>query len=205
MTRVPEGKGFEEAGVLLGSGQVVGLPTDTVYGLAALASSESAVARLFELKERSPSVDVAVLVADAAQARALALDWPHPVDLLAREFWPGALTLVLSRRVGLDWNLGSSSESVGVRCPSHDGVRRLCAALGPLAVTSANIHGQPTPPDASGIRRIFGAGLALVVDGGRCDGLASTVVDCRTRPPSCLREGAVAWERVESVWPASLS
>ena len=186
---------LEEAVAALAAGRVVGIPTDTVYGLAVDPTRPAAVDAVFALKGRPGSVEIPVLVADVAQADAVALI-EGPARRLVDRCWPGALTVVVSRRAGVDWPLGGDGTSIGVRCPALELVRTLCAAAGPLAVTSANLHGEPPLNDAAAVRAAFGDGLGAVVDGGTCDGEPSTVVDLRSEPARCLRQGALAWDEI---------
>jgi len=179
----------------LAAGAVIGIPTDTVYGLAVDPTRQGAVDALFAVKRRPGSVEIPVLVADLAQAETFAV-LEGPAAKLAQRHWPGALTIVVARRPGVDWALGGDGASVGVRCPDLEVVRALCAATGPLAVTSANLHGEPPLHEAAQLRALFGDALGSVVDGGTRDGAPSTVVDCRVTPPACLRRGALAWEEV---------
>jgi L-threonylcarbamoyladenylate synthase len=191
--RVPEVIPDDDAAIdrvadALATGGVVVIPTDTVYGLAA-AAGRGTVARLFELKGRRGDVPVAVLCADADQALALAADTGPAAARLAEAHWPGPLTLVLPRRRGLDWELGEPTDTIGVRCPAHALVRAVAARIGPLATTSANRHGQPTPPSARDAAAALTGPVDLVVDGGELVGVASTVVDLVARPPRILRQG----------------
>lgn len=174
---------------VLAAGGVVVLPTDTVYGLAAAASQPAAVARIFELKGRSADVPIAVLCTDAGQALALAGALGPTAARLAAAHWPGPLTLVLPRRADLDWELGQPRDTIGVRCPDHDLVRALAARVGPLATTSANRHGVPTPATATDAATSLTGPVDLVVDGGHLHGTASTVVDLASEPPRVLRQG----------------
>jgi len=116
-------------------------------------------------------------------------------------FWPGGLTIILPRLSGVDIVLGNGAggPTVGVRCPDHAVPRQLCAEVGPLATTSANLHGEATPPTAEEVRALFGDALAVVVDGGRCEGSPSTVVDCTGERPVLVREGTVPWSEVLGV------
>jgi L-threonylcarbamoyladenylate synthase len=180
----------------LSAGQVVAIPTDTVYGLAADAFRTGAAERIFALKARPRHVDLPVLVAEAAQAWSLVESFPPAAEALAERFWPGALTLVLPRRVGLQADLGSDEFTIGVRCPDHPVPVSLCRRAGPLATTSANRHGQPEATTAAEVARTFGEGLALVLDAGPCTGAPSTVVDCTGAEPKCLREGRIPWAEV---------
>jgi L-threonylcarbamoyladenylate synthase len=177
----------------LRGGEVVALPTDTVYGLAALPTIAAATDRLFALKGRGTDTPIAVLCDDAAQAFGLAApDAPTPeVRHIAERLWPGPLTLVLPRRRGLGYELGEPADTVGVRCPDHALVRTIVAAVGPIATTSANRHREPTSPTAEGVAATFGAGLAIVLDGGRCDAPPSTVVAVAGARWKVLREGPI--------------
>lgn len=168
------------------------LPTDTVYGLAALPTVPGATDRLFALKGRAEDQPLAVLVADAGQALALAEPPPAAVAALVDRHWPGPLTLVLRRRAGArGLELGGDPGTIGLRCPDHDLVRAIASRVGPLATTSANRHGQPTPVSAAEAAAALDGPVDLVVDGGRCAGLASTVLDATVEPWKILREGAI--------------
>jgi L-threonylcarbamoyladenylate synthase len=178
----------------LRDGGVVVLPTDTVYGIAALPTVAGATDRLFAVKGRAADVPLAVLCTDAAQALGLAdpARVTNDVRRIAATLWPGPLTLVLPRRPGLGYALGEPDTTVGVRCPDHPLVRSLAAEVGPLATTSANRHGQPTPASAREVAAALGEGIALVLDGGPCGGTPSTVVDATTPEWRLLREGALS-------------
>jgi tRNA threonylcarbamoyl adenosine modification protein (Sua5/YciO/YrdC/YwlC family) len=175
----------------LRAGEVIVVPTDTVYGLAALPGVAGATDRIFALKGRTADVPLAVLCADAAQAFALADAVPPAAGRLAERFWPGPLTLVLRRRAGLGYALGEPAGTIGLRCPDHALIHAITREVGPIAATSANLHGQPTPVTAPEVGAVFGDGVALVVDGGPAGGVASTVVDCTTDPPTVLRVGSL--------------
>lgn len=169
---------LEAAVRALEAGEVVAVPTDTVYGLAVLPGVAGATRRLFEVKRRPRGVELPVLAADADQAFALAAEpVPAVARRLAARYWPGPLTIVVARRPGLAWDLGASGSTIGLRVPDHPVVVALCRRLGPLAVTSANRHGESTPPTASEVSATFGSEVAVVIDGGRCEGAPSTVVE----------------------------
>lgn len=161
----------------LRAGEVVAVPTDTVYGLVATLDH---AARLFEAKQRPTDVDLPVLCADRDQAQSLAAD---PLPDLAEQ-WPGPLTLVVRRVPSLTADLGAHHETVGLRVPAHDVTRELARLVGPLASTSANRHGEPPCTTAEEVRAVFDV---VVVDGGTCDGRPSTVVDCTGPEPRVLR------------------
>ena len=179
----------------LREGEPVAVPTDTVYGLAADAADPDAVQRLFELKERPEDRSIAVLVANVADAEALVKLTPS-ARRLAERFWPGPLTIVAERFPDAAPHLGTGS-TIGVRLPS-DGIMRAIAEPGPLAVTSANLHGGPTPPTAQGVAELFPT-LSLVIDAGPRPGASSTVVDMTKTRPVILREGSIALDEISAV------
>ena len=173
---------------MLRGGGVVVLPTDTVYGLAALPSSASAIERVFALKGRRADVPVAVLCADAAQALDLA-EATSGAWAVAERFWPGPLTLVLPRRADVTLHPGEPHHTIGLRVPDHPLVRAVAERTGPIAVTSANRHGEPTAATAEAAAASLTGEPDLVVDGGPLEAAASTVVDATTSPWSALRHG----------------
>lgn len=189
----------------LESAQVVAVPTDTVYGLAADPRRAGATGRVFELKRRPADVGLPLLVGDPAQVLELAGKVTLAARRLMSRHWPGALTIVLPRSASLVAELGGDTATVGVRCPDHAFMRELCHRLGPLAVTSANRHGEPELRTAAQVLEVFGEKLGLVVDGGNCAGAPSTVVDCTESAPRCLREGALPWEEVAAAARRPLS
>ena len=171
------------------------IPTDTVYGIAVSPFHRRATQRLFRAKQRPRSIQLPVLVDGIAQARAMA-ELEDRARMLMGRFWPGGLTIVLRRQAGLDVDLGDDTATVGLRSPNHEVARALCTAVGPLATTSANLHGEATPPTAREVGELFGDAVAVVVDGGRCEGAPSTVVDCTGPEPGLIREGCVPWPEV---------
>jgi tRNA threonylcarbamoyl adenosine modification protein (Sua5/YciO/YrdC/YwlC family) len=182
----------------LDAGQVVAIPTDTVYGLAVDPFRPSAADRLFALKRRPRTVDLPLLVAGADQVPAVATAVPQVAARLMARYWPGPLTLVLPRRPDLEADLGDDEATVGVRCPDHPVPVTLCGRHGPLATTSANLHGQATLTTAADVEAALGEAVAVVLDGGPCEGQPSTVVDCTGEEPKCLREGRIPWADVEA-------
>lgn len=174
----------QAARVLRGGGTVV-LPTDTVYGLAALPAHADVLVRL---KGRPQDMPIAVLVASLDQVRPLVADPLAPeVERLVARHWPGPLTLVLPGPT-------PGAPTVGVRWPAHDFVVSLAAEVGPLATTSANRHGEPTPTEAEAAARSLVERPDLVLDGGPCAGVASTVLDVTGPEPVVLRAGAISPE-----------
>jgi tRNA threonylcarbamoyl adenosine modification protein (Sua5/YciO/YrdC/YwlC family) len=136
-------------------------------------------------------------VAGADQVLAVATGVPQVAEVLMDRFWPGPLTLVVPRRPDLEADLGDDEATVGVRCPDHPVPLTLCRRHGPLATTSANLHGQPTMATAAEVDAALGDGVDVVLDAGPCTGLASTVVDCTGEEPKCLREGRIPWTELE--------
>lgn len=185
-----------QAVAALRAGQVVAIPTDTVYGLAVDPFRTGAADRLFALKRRPREVDLPVLVADREQALSLVIGVPEPALRLMDLYWPGALTIVLPRNPEVAADLGTDDATIGLRCPGHPLPLALCAAAGPLATTSANHHGEPTLSTAAEVAATFGASVSLVMDGGTCMGSPSTVVDCTGEAPKLLRQGRIPWTEI---------
>lgn len=184
----------ETAAAALAAGSVVAVPTDTLYGLAAPEAQPAAIDRIFELKQRPREVRIPVLVASLQQARSLAVIASARVEALLDRFWPGAVTFVLPRVAG--------DETVGLRCPDSEVVRELCRRVGPLATTSANLHGEPPLTTAAAVLEAFGDAVP-VVDGGTLAGAPSTVVDCTGPEPLLLRAGAVDFATITAAFTAS--
>lgn len=187
----------------LRGGGVIALPTETVYGLACSAFSAPGLARLFDLKRRDGVKPLPLQVDSVHTALSAGFALPPPVARLARTFWPGALTLVLPRPASLPSWYAPESETVALRIPNHPVTLALLVEMGvPLAVTSANLSGEPPLSDAPSVARVFAdADDLLVIDGGRAEGgVASTVVDVTGPEPVLVREGPLAFERVLEVW-----
>lgn len=178
---------------------IVGIPTDTVYGLAVDPFVPGAADRVFRAKRRPRGVELPVLVADRAQAESLTATVPPAAAALMDRFWPGALTLVLPRRPDVPADLGDNGQTIGVRWPASPVAQALCAKAGPLATTSANRHGEPPAETAEAVEALFGEDVAVVLDGGRCAGAPSTVVDCTGRELRLLREGRIPWSDIAAV------
>lgn len=182
------------AAAALRRGEVVAIPTETVYGLAALPQ-QAPLERLLAAKGRSADKGIQLLVDSVAQAAAVAV-LSAAAEQLARAFWPGGLTLVLERRPDVDLPalLGGGRPTLGVRLPDHAVPRALARLLGPIAASSANIAGRPPATTATAVAADLGDRVSLVVDDGPVrGGVASTVVDCTSSvdPPRILREGAI--------------
>lgn len=174
------------------SGEVVGLPTDTVYGLGVDPQNEAAVSRLYELKGRPEHRPVGLLVGSVEQAREVGVI-EGAAEQLAREHWPGALTLVVTPRVVLaDWVGDKVLRTVGIRVPDHELALELLNQTGPLAVTSANLSGERETMSNIEARRIFGQAVSVYLEGVSPGGEASTVVDTTRHQLVVLRQGPIA-------------
>lgn len=201
----PQGVG--EAVRVLRAGGLVVFPTDTVYGLGADPFNAEAVARVYQVKGRAAAKPLQLLLADPAQLPRVAAALPERAQRAARGFFPGGMTLVLKRAPGLPPGVVAGGETVGVRVPDHPLCLELLRAFGgPLAATSANRSGQPSPTTAQEAAAQVGAAVDLVLDGGPCPlGRESTVLDLSGPRPRLLREGAVSRQEVERVLGVRLS
>ncbi|MDO4792128.1 MAG: L-threonylcarbamoyladenylate synthase [Buchananella hordeovulneris] len=174
----PTPAALEAAAEAVRSGGVIALPTDTVYGIGADPFSAAAVTALLAAKGRGRNFPPPVLIADVDVAPTLVSVFPPLARRLAQAFWPGALTLILPARPEIDWDLGETNGTVALRVPDDVAARELLAITGPLAVTSANLHGQRPATTAAQCAQQLGQSLALVLDGGeRAAQGASTILD----------------------------
>jgi L-threonylcarbamoyladenylate synthase len=194
----PPPEAIKAAAAALREGDIIAVPTDTVYGLAADPWHSGASDRLFLVKGRPRNVELPLLVADTEQALSLATAVPASARRLMDAFWPGPLTLVLPRRGDVAADLGEEDETIGLRCPAHPVPLALCREVGPYATTSANRHGESPATEATAFATGW-PGVALVLDAGVCDGEPSTVVDSTGEVPKLLRPGSVDWSRIVAV------
>jgi tRNA threonylcarbamoyl adenosine modification protein (Sua5/YciO/YrdC/YwlC family) len=175
-------------------GLVVGLPTDTVYGIGVDPWNESALDRLFALKRRPAELAVPILAGDLNGVGRLAV-MTGAATVAANRHWPGPLTMVLHRVPGLpDWIGNPERDTIGVRIPGHPIALELLRSAGPLAVTSANLSGEPPARNDRQAADVLGAGVAVYLAGDAAGGAASTVVDLSGAEPVVLREGPIRWE-----------
>ncbi|WEG09891.1 L-threonylcarbamoyladenylate synthase [Microbacterium horticulturae] len=198
--------GMREARQAVVRGELIVVPTDTVYGVGADAFSPEAVARLLAAKGRGRQQPPPVLVAGLDMMRALVSEVPEPVARLVEEFWPGGLTIVLPAQPSLTWDLGDTHGTVAVRMPDHTLALQLITETGPLAVSSANLTGKPAAIEAEDARLMLGDSVAVYLDAGASrTGVSSTIVDATgligTDAPvvRVLREGAISRERLRAV------
>jgi L-threonylcarbamoyladenylate synthase len=196
--RSPRRSRVEEAVAALRAGALVVIPTDTVYGVAALPRSPGGIAALFAAKGRPESKPVPVLGAGKQDLYSVGALDPR-AEALADRFWPGPLTLVIPRAPGFDVDLGGGDQdTVAVRVPASEVARALLAASGPLAVTSANRSGEAPATTVAEARAALGDAVSVFLDGGPCGGEASTVLSA-VGEPQVLREGPVTYEQVRRV------
>ncbi|HEX3716333.1 MAG TPA: L-threonylcarbamoyladenylate synthase [Verrucomicrobiae bacterium] len=181
------------AAALLRSGQLVALPTETVYGLAANAWDAQAVRRIYEAKGRPPENPIIVHVAGLEMARRCVSTWPALADKLAAAFWPGPLTLVLPRSPEIPPIVTAGGETVGVRWPSHPFIQAVIRACGfPLAAPSANRANELSPTNPRHVQKSLGEKVPLIIDGGQSQvGIESSVIDLVSSPPRLLRPGMI--------------
>lgn len=185
-----------QAAEVLRRGEVVGIPTDTVYGLASDPCSEAGFRAVVRAKGRPEGLALPVLAADADAAFALAAEVPDFARRLAETFWPGGLTIVVRARPEAGLVVGGDGTTVGLRVSADPVAGAVAAALGAVTATSANPHGVPPLERADQVVEVLGPGVALVLDGGERRGTPSSVVDCSGERPRLLREGAVPWAAI---------
>lgn len=187
----------ERALRVLRDGGLVAFPTDTVYGLGALAFEEQAVLRIYEAKGRGMEKAIPILLAgDEWLARVAASPFPSCAARLASRFWPGPLTILVDRHPELPEAISAAS-TVGVRVPAHPFSLTLLEAAGPMAVTSANRSGAPSTSTASEVLADLEGRFDLLLDGGKTPGgKPSTVVDCTRTPPRILRSGPITLDEI---------
>lgn len=184
---------------VLRAGGLVAFPTDTVYGVGALAFDQRAIESIYKAKDRPMEKAIPVLIGDSGDLEKVAIDIPSRARQLAAHFWPGPLTILVPKRSDLPEAVSATS-TVGVRVPDHAVALTLLRAAGPLAVTSANISGAQSPVTAQEVYEQLGGRIALIIDGGRTPGgVPSTLVDCTTPDLQVLREGPISLEELQAV------
>lgn len=193
---------YAQARDVLKRGGVVAMPTDTVYGLVAIATDDAAVRLLYEIKRRPPDQALPLFVGSLEQAR-LIVEWNADAEALAAAFWPGALTIVLRRRPTFATLAAAGGDTLAVRAPGDPLLRELALDLGPLTGTSANRSTMPPHIRAEDVRAELGDDVDYIVDAQiAASGVASTIVDCtRTGHASVVREGGVSREQIAAALP----
>lgn len=181
-------------------GELAVLPTDTVYGVAADAFQPRGTRAIFAAKQRGSDVPLPVLVRGPKQLTGLVTTVPAAAERLMAAYWPGPLTIVVEAEPHLQWDLGATNGTVAVRMPLDDLTLEVIRGVGPLAVTSANLHGSPPATTAAGARAQLGDAVAVYLDGGpRMSGRPSTIVDLTRAQPHVLRAGDLDEEEVLAV------
>ena len=202
-THTPElfQQAVRRAAELLRAGEVVALPTETVYGLAANALDEKAVAKIFAIKGRPSHNPIIVHVASNELARSCVAEFPAAAEKLSKAFWPGPLTLVLPRAGKIPNTVTAGGQTVGVRWPSHPFMQAVIRECGfPLAAPSANLSNQISPTNAEHVRSQLDGKIPLIVDGGQSQvGIESTVLDLTATPARILRPGMIHAESLAAV------
>ncbi len=190
-------RGIEAATTAVRSGRLVVLPTDTVYGVGADAFDAAAVRRLLRAKGRGRDMPPPVFIAARTTLDALATNLPMYARELVAALWPGPLTLVCRQQPSLTWDLGDNRSTVAIRMPDSEPALRLVQATGPLAVSSANISGQPPATLVEEAQEMLGESVAVYLDGGASPGdTASTILDVTGPTGRVLRRGPVPLERL---------
>lgn len=178
------------------SGGVVAIPTDTVYGIACAVKDSRAIQSLYEIKKRENIKAIPVLLANLNQNDQIAKPLSENALILAKIFWPGALTIIVKKSDSIPDTL-TIYETIGIRIPDHEWLRKLLRKAGPLATTSANLSGAASTATAQEVFDQLGGRIDLIVDGGKCkSGIASTVVDCSGSEIKILREGDIKSEQI---------
>lgn len=191
-TRTDPDAAIDAAVSAIAAGECIVLPTDTVYGIAANAFDADAVQRLLHAKQRGRDMPPPVLVSDTYALRTLAEELTPALESLAAAFWPGALTVVVNAQQSLRMDLGDRGTTIAVRVPDHDFTRELLRATGPLAVSSANVSGEPPATTIEEARAQLKKSVSVYLDGGPAGAnVPSTIVDLTDEQPRILRDGAL--------------
>lgn len=197
----PQRDAIEEAATWIRDGDVIAIPTDTLYGLAADPFNPAAVARLFEVKGRDPGQAIPLIALDLHQITRDIGPLTPAAERLARRYWPGPLTLLLPAPLALAEAVTGGTGRVGVRIPAFAVTRAVCAAVGrPITATSANVSGQPATADPAVVEETLGDRVPYLLDTGVTPGgRPSTIVDVSSREPRLIRDGAIPWGEID-VW-----
>ncbi|OHO78900.1 threonylcarbamoyl-AMP synthase [Corynebacterium sp. HMSC036E10] len=182
------------------AGRCVVLPTDTVYGIGCDAFNNDAVATLLATKRRGPDMPVPVLVGSWSTIQGLVREFSDTAKTLVEAFWPGGLSIVVPEAPSLPWNLGDTRGTVLLRMPNQPLALELLQETGPMAVSSANISGNPPAQAAAEAKAQFGDAIGVYLDGGEAEvGTPSTIIDISKPQPVILREGAIPVERIGEI------
>jgi L-threonylcarbamoyladenylate synthase len=194
--------GLREAASAVRRGELVVLPTDTVYGIGADAFSAEAVTDLLAAKGRGRDMPVPVLIGSPNTLHGLVTDFSEAAWELVDAFWPGALTLVAKHQPSLQWDLGDTRGTVAIRMPLHPVAIELLTDVGPMAVSSANLTGHPAPENCDAAHDMLGDSVSVYLDGGPTPGnVPSSIVDVSRSVPVLLRQGAIDADELRKVVP----
>lgn len=194
--------GLREAASAVRRGELVVLPTDTVYGIGADAFSAEACQDLLEAKGRGRNMPSPVLIGSPNTLHGLVTDFSEMAWELVDAFWPGALTIVAKHQPSLQWDLGETRGTVAVRMPLHPVAIELLTEVGPMAVSSANLTGHRSPEDCDAAQEMLGDSVSVYLDGGPTPGIVpSSIVDVTGKVPVLLRAGALTAEELRKVVP----
>lgn len=189
---------IQQALTVLKNGGIIAFPTDTVYGLGALAFDNAAIESIYVAKDRPIEKAIPILIGDLSDLDQVAVDIPNMALRFADRFWPGPLTCIVPKRKTLPPAVSATS-TVAVRIPNHPDILSLLRVAGPMAVTSANISGQPSPSTAEEVYAQLNGRIPLILDGGKTPGgVPSTLVDCSGSEPIILREGPITMQELLS-------
>lgn len=199
--RNPEKEKIKIAASILHRGGLVAFPTDTVYGLGADVTNKRAVKKIFLVKKRPLANPLPILIAKKTDLKKYTRAAPIKIKKITDKFWPGPLTLALSKKKIISDVVTADRKTVGVRVPANAVALALIQALGrPIATTSANLASKPSPTTARDVKKYLNNRIELILDGGKTKlGVESTVLDCTTSPPALLRSGAIPAEKIEKI------
>ncbi|MGD6743299.1 L-threonylcarbamoyladenylate synthase [Streptomyces sp. BH106] len=199
---VDRATGLREAASAVRRGELVVLPTDTVYGIGADAFTPEAVGDLLEAKGRGRNMPTPVVIPSPNTLHGLVTDFSEMAWELVDAFWPGGLTLVAKQQPSLQWDIGNTRGTVAVRMPLHPVAIELLTEVGPMALSSANLTGHPAPEDCDAAQDMLGDSVSVYLDGGPTPGnIPSSIVDVTGKVPVLLREGALTADELRKVVP----
>ena len=181
---------IEETSLALKNGQIAAFPTETVYGLGAVISDEKAVLNIYRAKGRPPEKPLSILIGKAEEMDEIAQNIPKSARLLAEKFWPGPLTIILTKKDQISDQVTAGKKTVGIRMPAHEIPLSILIKTGPLACPSANLSGGEEPTSAEDVLRDLENKIDILIDGGKTDyKIPSTIIDLTVVPPRILRKG----------------
>ena len=196
--RTDRQRALEKAKRLILGGEVVAIPTETVYGLAANAFDENAVAKIFVAKGRPQDNPLIVHISDIGQLDSLVEEIPEKVGILAKKYWPGPLTMIMKKSDRIPSVVSGGLDTVAIRMPSSEYARAIISVTAPLAAPSANLSGSPSPTKAKYVLEDMNGRIPLIIDGGECEiGVESTVISFVGEKPRLLRPGGITLEQLE--------